>query len=73
MTTFTQDFINTLNNDQKIGLFNLLYSLDSKNEILGWGCEVEDHPVVDEDEEIMEDFKLHYINVGLVQGIGVNN
>ncbi len=73
MINYTQDYINTLNNVEKVELFNQLYSLDSKNEILGWGCEVEHHPTIDEDDEIMEDFKLLYINKGLVQGVGVKN
>ena len=72
LNNYSQDFINTLDNDRKVELFNELYSFDSKNEI-GWGCEVEHHPVIDEDDEIMEDFKLLYINKGLVQGVGVTN
>ena len=74
MTNYTQDYINTLNDVEKIELFDKLYSLDSNNEILTWGVEEEDHPVIDEDDdEILEDFKFLYINKGLVQGVGVKN
>ena len=73
LNNYSQDFINTLDNDEKVELFNQLYSFDSKNEILDWGVSVEDHPTIDEDDEIMEEFKLLYINKGLVQGVGVKN
>ena len=70
---YTQETINKLNEVQKIELFDELYSLDSKNEILDWGVSVEDHPTIDEDDEIMDEFKLLYINKGLVEGVGVKN
>ena len=66
MTNYTQDYIKTLNDEQKVELFDELYFKGIKegdgNVILDWGVSVMNHPTIDEDDEIMEDFKLLYIN-----------
>ena len=66
MTNYKEDYINTLNDEQKVELFDELYFKGIKegdgNVILDWGISVMNHPTINEDDEIMEDFKLLYIN-----------